>query len=41
MDLEARFHQALLAAETARTETRLLLGDMVLVLQTDQGVEEE
>jgi heat shock protein HslJ len=41
MDLEARFHQALLAAETARTETRLLLGDMVLVLQTDQGDEEE
>jgi heat shock protein HslJ len=41
MDLEARFHQALLAADTARTETRLLLGDMVLVLQTDQGDEEE
>jgi heat shock protein HslJ len=41
MDLEARFHQALLAAGTARIETLLLLGDMVLVLHTDDAVEEE
>ena len=35
MDVESRFHQALQGEHTLRIETRLVLGDLVLVLQPD------
>lgn len=35
MDLESRFHQALQGEHTLRIETRLVLGDLVLVLEPD------
>jgi heat shock protein HslJ len=39
MDLESRFHRALQGDHQMRIETRLMLGDLVLVLEPETGTD--
>jgi putative lipoprotein len=41
MDLERRFHQALQGKHIVRIETRLVLGDLVFLVEPDRGTDEE
>jgi heat shock protein HslJ len=41
MDLERRFHQSMLGEQPVRIETRLVVGDLVLVLEPDTGANGE